>query len=834
MQKISWSHHLGYLTLAAAFIALVVMVVQPGPAAGLSSWIDYDTDDDGLIEIGSLEQLDAIRWDPDGDGSVATDSGTVYVGAFPDPAPGMGCPSASCVGYELVRDLDFRDPGSYENGQVNADWIGGEGWRPIDHLAGSFHGNSHTISNLYIRRNMLRVGLFGTLEAEGSISHVRLADADVAIPGMQTPGAFSPGVGILVGWSAGTIKGGAAEGRVSGYQTAGGLVGRNNGWITGSYSSAEVTATPYGSIGGLAGINEGTILGSYAQGDVIGIANSTSVGGLVGDNGGFIGASYATGSVSGLLGIGGLVGSNYAGAITESYAAGPVSGVAFAIGGFLGYDGGSVDSCYWDVQTSGTSTGVGSYASAGVTGLTTSRMTEPIGYEGVYADWGSAFGDYDAIDYHWDFGSHADYPVLATDFDGDGTATWEEFGQQRILDYDVDDDGLIEISNLEALNGVRWDSDGDGSADDPANAGDYRAAFPLPIANTGCPDDGCRGYELAADLDFDDAGSYRSGVVNKSWRNGAGWKPIEVFTGTFDGNNHAIAGLYVTRNGLDLGLFALNRGIITRVRMVDVHVNGNHGISDEGVGALVGENVGTVSFSSSSGAIALGFWAGGLVGQNSGTVVGSYSETVVGTYEADGSAYVGGGLVGFNNGRISVSYATGPVTTYAISGGLVGKNVGSIDTCYASGEVWVYYGGSTLSAGGLVGLHLGNLANCYSVGRVDSNALDVHLGGLAGHVHNDDGNMTISDSYWDYQTTHQESSEGGGTGEPTETLQGTDGYIGIYSAWKRVWDVAGDKFADAGDPWYFGTETDYPRLRADFDGDGVASWQEFGQQWPAD
>ena len=84
------------------------------------------------------------------DGVAAMDSGTVYGDAFPDPA----------LGYELVRNLDFEEPSSYESGQINADWIGGEGWQPIAYLAGSFHGNSHTISNLYIRRAWLRVGLF--------------------------------------------------------------------------------------------------------------------------------------------------------------------------------------------------------------------------------------------------------------------------------------------------------------------------------------------------------------------------------------------------------------------------------------------------------------------------------------------------------------------------------------------------------------------------------------------------------------------------------------------------------------------------------------------------
>ena len=39
----------------------------PPPAAAQSS-TDYDADDDGLIDINNLDQLNAIRWDLDGNG----------------------------------------------------------------------------------------------------------------------------------------------------------------------------------------------------------------------------------------------------------------------------------------------------------------------------------------------------------------------------------------------------------------------------------------------------------------------------------------------------------------------------------------------------------------------------------------------------------------------------------------------------------------------------------------------------------------------------------------------------------------------------------------------
>ena len=44
----------------------------------------------------------------------------------------------------------------------------------------------------------------------------------------------------------------------------------------------------------------------------------------------------------------------------------------------------------------------------------------------------------------------------------------------------------------------------------------------------------------------------------------------------------------------------------------------------------------------------------------------------------------------------------------------------------------------------------------------------------------------------------------------------------------------GDRDATTGgdDPWDFGTATEYPVLQADFDGDGTATWREFGEQRP--
>ena len=66
-----------------------VPIQMPAYQLATGDLIDYDTDDDGLIEVDSLTMLNAIRWDLDGNGS-STNSG--YSSAFPTPQSGMVAP----------------------------------------------------------------------------------------------------------------------------------------------------------------------------------------------------------------------------------------------------------------------------------------------------------------------------------------------------------------------------------------------------------------------------------------------------------------------------------------------------------------------------------------------------------------------------------------------------------------------------------------------------------------------------------------------------------------------------------------------------------------------
>jgi hypothetical protein len=107
-------------------------------------------------------------------------------------------------------------------------------------------------------------------------------------------------------------------------------------------------------IGGLVGRNDsGTISNCYSSGNVAGGNNLWSLGGLAGSNyDGTINNCYAEGLVTGLgnvWGLGGLVGDNYDGTINNCCATGTVAGGSgsWCLGGLLGsnYEG-EVNNCY--------------------------------------------------------------------------------------------------------------------------------------------------------------------------------------------------------------------------------------------------------------------------------------------------------------------------------------------------------------------------------------------------------------------------------------------------------------------------------------------------------
>ena len=378
-------------------------------------------DEANLINVTSLAQLNAIRYDLDGNGTVDNGANAAtYKTAFPlaSDAGVLSPPSGvTFAGYELMNDLDFKNgstntvnfsiwaEGSTATGKIDA------GWKPIgdnsSKFTAIFEGNGHTISNLFINRSSTTfVGLFGYVK--GSNAELRnLGMVEVKVTGDDH-------VGGLVGYNElSTVSNSYATGAVTGSDRCRRFGGsQSNGSISGSYATGSVTGV---TAGGLVGNNIfGPISNSYATGAVTG---RSIVGGLVGFNGGNISGSYATGAVTVSTDrVGGLVGNN-GGNISGSYATGAVTVGTDRVGGLVGSNSATITANYYNSQTTGQSDDTGKGEPK-----TTAELVAPTGYTGIYETWddGPDATSYDDTDY-WDFGTNLQYPVLKIDVNGDGS-----------------------------------------------------------------------------------------------------------------------------------------------------------------------------------------------------------------------------------------------------------------------------------------------------------------------------------------------------------------------------------------------------------------------------
>jgi hypothetical protein len=211
-------------------------------------------------------------------------------------------------------------------------------------------------------------------------------------------------------------------------------------------------------------------------------------------------------------------------------------------------------------------------------------------------------------------------------------------------DYDLDNDGLIEINDLADLNEIRFGM----------------KSKTLYGSNAGCPQEqsssqvsGCIGYELTTDLDFD---TNKDGIINEQdsfWNPnkhniGEGWKPIgsripNSSEFTFEGNGHVIYNLYINRPSQHyVGLFS---------DIKKVHIR-NLGLSGSLMSVTGGDKTGSLAGAIQDSQITSSFSTGSVYGKRRNT----------------------GGLIGFaKSSLISSSFNTGSIEGNGNTGGLVGN-----------------------------------------------------------------------------------------------------------------------------------------------------------------
>jgi len=300
-----------------------------------------------------------------------------------------------------------------------------------------------------------------------------------------------------------------------------------------------------------------------------------------------------------------------------------------------------------------------------------------------------------------------------------------------------------------------------------------------------------------------------------TWDAGAGFSPIGNytinFTGTYNGQNHTIDALYINRTAeWEMGMFAFtSSSTIENLGLTNIDITGL-----DIVGGLVGyhNNNSNINNSYVTGSVTGDDYVGGLVGQNMNNSGISYSYTNCITYGTDFT----GGFVGLNDqSAVSTSYSMGSVSCEHRVGGFVGENKYSISNCYSTCTV----NATGMYVGGFVGTNNSNGAIYDSYCTGDVSSTDTYVGGFAGQNESASiirsytisnvvsgatyggfcrtGNGTITQCFWNIETTNATTSAGG-IGKTTAQMKNLCTYIDGVEA---SWDFAGETANGSYDWW---------------------------------
>jgi len=500
--------------------------------------------------------------------------------------------------------------------------VGPKAWTPIgtnataQQFRGTFDGNSHTVSGVYINGTSTYRGLFGYVGTNGIVKNLGITNS-----------------------------------YIRGDQYTGGLVGyiNSNGNVINSYTSGIMVVATGNNSGGLIGSNYGNVINSYTIGTSVVATTGNNIGGLIGINGssgpGTVNNCYSTSVVNGgALNIGGLVGNN-SGTISNSYYDKTISGQTDAKGDgkttvemqsqalvdALNFSAGLLSANEWQFNS-------GDYPT-----LKNTLATNPL--DGKFANDNAGT---EPNPYIINTAAHLkNLSSLAskTDFKG----YYFKLGQN--IAFAGGDNPLTAIgSKVKPFNGT---FDGDNKTISnvlitAAPSADYQGLFGYlgtngMLKNLGVTNSKVQGATYVGGLV-----GYNDGTINGS---------------SFDGN---VTGEEVVGGLVGNNAFKINTSHSTG------EVNGEEYAED--VGGLAGNNSGTISNSYSTSDVTTeeGSYVGGFVGTNSGTINNSYS---TGAVEGDITI---GGFVGRNQATIYSSYSTGKVTAGTVmncsAGGLVGCN----------------------------------------------------------------------------------------------------------------------------------------------------------------
>ena len=502
-------------------------------------------------------------------------------------------------------------------------------------------------------------------------------------------------IGGVCGWNSnGILEKSYNTHTVSGTKFVGGVCGKNNNTVNGCYNTGTVTGTGE-SIGGVCGQNKNTVNGCYNTGDVSG--KGSKVGGVCGDNY-HVSDSSNNSTVNGCYNTGNVTGTEY-------------------VGGVCGENTGKVENCYYLAGTSANAVGNGTDGTNCASKTKLQFQNGAVAYQ-LQSDlgetetqvWGQTLGKNASPVLAWQTEDckQVYHPTSGThpckggyNNTGDGTLAHKYENSACIYCGEPEppnfEGGYYQITNEAQLY---W------FADQVSNKGQTNI-----------------NAKLTADITLNSNVLNENGELNTG-ANFTPWTPIGTntnpFTGTFDGNNKTISGLYFNDSGKDdVGLFGCvgEHGKVINVTLADSYVSGK-----STVGGICGWNDGgTLQNCHNAGTVSGAYFVGGVCGinNNSGTIQKcDNAGTVSGTNsKVGGVCGSNGNGTGSSSTTIQECYNTGKVSGKSWVGGVCGQNTGgTLEKSYNTNTVT----GTGNYIGGVCGdnYNSGTVKECYSYSTV--------------------------------------------------------------------------------------------------------------------
>ena len=206
-------------------------------------------------------------------------------------------------------------------------------------------------------------------------------------------------------------------------------------------------------------------------------------------------------------------------------------------------------------------------------------------------------------------------------------------------------------------------------------------------------------------------------------------RPIAVFSGELEGNNHTISNFVLEEKGSEKGfIIRLGEGAVVRSLILSGEINV---VPDKNAGAGLKSTLSNLAKT-----FGLKYEddtettnnTGGIVATNYGSVIGCVFHGKI-TAES-----VVGGIVGENRSSGVVDYCTNDAQIFGNSqvGGIAGSNAGRIESTQNYGSVNENISASYIECGGIAGKNTGLIRGCINGGKIGTTNIGNNIGGIAG------------------------------------------------------------------------------------------------------